>query len=103
MASGYALTADNLMGQTVIGKTAYQVYQLPAKPELSIFARFGLVGPRGSMYLVTDYGPEFRLNSVCLGGGVSWTAQPRELRGLTRAALSMFMGGETPVAAGSVQ
>lgn len=79
-------------GQTVIGKTVYQVYRLAAKPEIGIVARFGLVGPKGSTYFVTDHGPKYLLNSVCLGGGVSWQAAPRPLRGLTREHLTLFYG-----------
>lgn len=89
-AKPYELTADNFAGHTVIGKTAYRVYRMPANTECGIVARFGLVGPRGSMYLVTDLGAGFMLNSVCLGGGRSWRAEPRPLRGLTRANLSLF-------------
>lgn len=92
MANNNGLNENDFAGHTVIGKTAYKVYRLPAKPDCGIVARFGLVGPRGSMYFVTDFGPGYMLNSVCLGGGVSWRAQPRPLRGLTREHLSLFYG-----------
>jgi hypothetical protein len=82
-------------GQTVIGKTCYDVYRLPANVDCGIVARFGLVGPRGSTYLVTDLGDGYRLNSVCLGGGVSWAAAPRPLRGLERKHLSLFYAVDT--------
>lgn len=84
---------SNFAGHAVIGKTTYRVYRLPAKPDLGIVARFGLIGPRGSTYFVTDFGPRYELNSVCLGGGVSWQAAPRPLRGLTREHLSLFYEG----------
>jgi hypothetical protein len=84
---------SNFAGHTVIGKTAYRVYRLPVQETskaAGVEARFGLVGPKGSTYFVTDYGKGYQLNSVCLGGGVSWRAQPRPLRGLTRSHLSLF-------------
>lgn len=79
------------LGQTVIGKTCYQVYGLPSRKEAGIEFRCVLVGPKGSQIMVTDYGQPFVLNAVCLGGGVSWQAAPRKMRGITRAHLSLFM------------
>jgi hypothetical protein len=89
------LHEQDFAGHTVVGKTAYKVYRLPveaASKDAGVVARFGLVGPRGSTYFVTDWGMNFQLNSVCLGGGVSWNAAPRPLRGLTREHLSLFYG-----------
>jgi len=79
------------LGQTVVNRTCYQVYRMPSKPEIGIEHRFVLVGPRGSQVMVTDYGQNFRLNTVCLGGGVSWRVAPRSMPSLTRAHLSLFM------------
>lgn len=87
------LNPEHHVGQTVIGKTLYQVYRFPQTETgraAGIVARFGLIGPRGSCYYVSDYGSAYRLNSVCLGGGVSWRAQPRPLRGLERKHLTLF-------------
>jgi len=84
------LTLDKMAGTTVVGKTTYKVWVLKPKPDLGLVARFAMVGPRGSMYFVTDHGPKYLLNSVCLGGGVSWRAAPRPLRGLDRSHLAAF-------------
>lgn len=90
MANTYDLTDDNFLGHTIIGKTAYKVHGLPANAAAGIVARFALVGPKGSHYFVTDYGKQYHLNSVCLGGGVSWRCAPRPLRGLERRHLTLF-------------
>lgn len=92
MTGDYAtdLTPDKMAGTTVVGKTTYKVWVLKPKPDLGLVARFAMVGPRGSMYFVTDHGPKYLLNSVCLGGGVSWRAAPRPLRGLDRSHLAAF-------------
>lgn len=79
------------LGQTVVGKTCYQVYGLPSRRDLGIEFRCVLVGPKGSQVMVTDYGQRYQLNTVCLGGGASWQAAPRPMRGLTRAHLSLFI------------
>lgn len=84
-------TAYPEIGSTVIGKTTYRVHHMPAKPDVGIVARFALVGPKGSTYMVTDWGNGYGLNSVCLGGGAPWQAAPRPLRGLTREHLAPFM------------
>lgn len=79
------------LGQTVVGKTCYQVYGLPNSHDLGIHFRCVLVGPRGSQTMVTDFGPRYALNAVCIGGGAKWQAAPRPMKGLTRAHLSLFM------------
>ena len=79
------------LGQTVVGKTCYQVYGLPSRPDAGIDFRCVLVGPKGSQVMVTDYGQRYQLNTVCMGGGASWQAAPRPMRGLTRAHLSLFI------------
>ncbi len=89
----YDVSEQNFAGEAVVGKTRYRVYHLPVgenSQRAGVVARFALVGPRGSSYFVTDHGQNYRLNSVCMGGGVSWRAQPRPLRGLTRDHLSAF-------------
>lgn len=86
----YEPTDANFSGHTVVGKTAYRVHMLPAKLDCGIVGRYWLIGPRGSAYYVTDYGPRYELNSVCMGGGVAWKASPRPLRGLGREHLSLF-------------
>lgn len=79
------------IGQTVIDRICYQVYRLPNNPKCGIEHRFVLVGPRGSHVMVSDYGKAFQLNAVCLGGGASWRIAPRQMRGITRQHLSLFM------------
>jgi hypothetical protein len=93
MATQYEPTADNFLGIVTVGKTPYQVHRLPVEANSAaagVVARFAMIGPRGSQVFVTDWGKGFRLNAVCMGGGVSWRAQPRPLRGLTREHLAAF-------------
>ncbi len=96
MTTGIDVNNNELLGHTVIGKTAYQVFAL-AMSESSIAAgvhgRYALIGPNGASYFVTDYGPDFRINSVACGGSKTqhWAPSPRPLRGLTRAHLSLFI------------
>lgn len=69
-----------------IGKTTYAVERRAMGEGLRAFgarAVYLLTGPRGAVFLVTDYGSGYRPNSVGLGGGRSWTPSPRPMRDLT--------------------
>lgn len=82
---------DGIIG---INGRPFRVYVLPVLPNSAragVKHEFALVGPREAHYLVVDYGPGFRLNSIACGGGDSRGAPaPRPLRGLTREHLAAF-------------
>ena len=89
------LTADRVpLGVTAIGRTTYTVYGMTVGPNSAragVRYNFALEGPRGAAFLVTDYGPRYKLNSISCGGGRGrMTCAPRELRGLQRADLASF-------------
>lgn len=78
-----------------VGRTVYTAERLmvrDAQRGYGVRASYSLTGPRGATYLVTDYGPKFRPNSIALGGGRSWRAQPRPLAGLTNEHLADLFG-----------
>ena len=86
------------VGHTTIGRTVHEIFRLEVgenSRHAGIRHNLALVGPRGAYYLVTDFGPKFKLNSVACGGSTpqSWTPVPRELRGLTRAHLAFVLEG----------
>jgi hypothetical protein len=88
-----AAPQPEFLGHTTIGRTAYSVSRLALSEDAKaagIHARYLLEGPRGSSFLITDLGPQYRLNSVALGGGAPWRCQPRPLRGLERRHLELF-------------
>jgi hypothetical protein len=69
-----------------IGKTTYTVQRRAVGEGLrehGARAIYILTGPRGAVFLVTDYGSKYRPVSIGLGGGRSWTPSPRPMRDLT--------------------
>ena len=85
---------QTLLGQTVIGKSLYNVYGFgPLSTDAQaagIVAKFGLEGPRGAWYFVTDYGQGYRLNVVAVGGGRAYRCQPRHADHIRREHLALF-------------
>lgn len=88
-------TADRTpIGVISIGRTVYQVFRLETgenAKRAGIRGNYALEGPRGAMFLVTDHGPKYQINSISMGTkGSTRLIAFRPLRGLTRAHLAPF-------------
>lgn len=83
-----------VLGTITIGRTVYEVTLLETGPgarQAGIVANYGLKGPRGALYIVTDWGDEGGIRAVALQG-------LRTLRGLTREHFAPFRdAGKTPL------
>ena len=91
-----ATTKEIPIGLVTVGRTTYEVFRLAVGENArraGILANYGLRGPRGAMYFVTDHGPKYRLNVSALGGATPWQPSPSaigNLRHLTREDLAPF-------------